>query len=488
MQNIIVNKTDDLYTLAEGMRVCEDTEVVFVVSPDILFLQNPLSFKFLERYAEAFGKKISFVDDKNEALSFAEPKSFEDVPKAEKEVPKSNLAPKTELSAIIRNSISIIGALLLLIGIGVSVWWFFPKANVVIKTNSEMLVKNVDITANVSATGVNESNKEIPAVLLETVRKASDTIQASGEKEVGEKAKGTVTMFNKTISKKTFGKGTKLILISAETEDLNYYTLEEVTIEERQDLAEGITYGSVEVGVEAEKYGSNYNIKEDQKFEVDDHDTSNFLAQNEEVFTGGSSKIVPAVSEKDKEALKSTLEERLRGDVKTDLELKLVGEQKIAENSTGFETFDEVFDKNVGDDADKLNLSLQVRAYALAYYRNDLENVVKSVLERSIPEQYSLADTETRFEIGDVLADKPTPLSKDKISLLVKVRSFVVPKLDAQEVKDNLVNRSILDATKYLDGLKNIASYEFTVWPRLPGFLSATPHIKSRIQVEIKNE
>jgi len=117
-----------------------------------------------------------------------------------------------------------------------------------------------------------------------------------------------------------------------------------------------------------------------------------------------------------------------------------------------------------------------------------LENVVKSVLERSIPEQYSLADTETRFEIGDVLADKPTPLSKDKISLLVKVRSFVVPKLDAQEVKDNLVNRSILDATKYLDGLKNIASYEFTVWPRLPGFLSATPHIKSRIQVEIKNE
>jgi len=487
MQKIVINKADDLCTLAEDMRKIEDLELVFAGSSEIPFLRNVISFKFLERQADLLGKKISFVNEKGESLKFLEAESYQPSLE-EKEFSKDAPVQKMEIFSILKNAALLAGVFLLLIGLGIGFWWVVPKADVVININSEMLVKNVDITASAKAEKVSESNKEIPAVLLEAVRKLSDSIQTSGEKEVGEKAKGTVKIYNKTSGKKTFSKGTKLILITADTEELNYYTLEDVVVEERQELPKGITYGFSEVGVEAENFGAVYNIKEDQKFYVDDHKTSDFLAQNEKEFLGGSSKKVHAVSEKDKEALKQTLEEKLKLSAKTDLELKLVGEQKIAENSIGFEIFDEVFDKNVDDEADKLNLSLQGRTYTLAYYQNDLEQIVKSVLERSVPEQYAFSDAETRFEIGNVLASKPMPLSKDKLELLVKVRSFVVPKISAEEVRDNIANVRVPAAKEYLDSLKNVTSYELTVWPRLPGFLNTTPHIKSRIKVEIRNE
>ncbi|MFH1566088.1 MAG: hypothetical protein ABIB98_02730 [bacterium] len=486
MQNIIINNTDDLYTLAEILQSNEAEEFVFVIPSGINIFNNPISFKFLERQAELLGKKVSFVNEKNEPLLLVNAETnFLSGGEKEDDV-KVNTGSKIEIFGIFKNAIILIFGSLLFIGLVGGLWWVGPKATVVLNTNSEMLVKNIEITANANVSKVSESDKEIPAVVLEAIRKGTESIQTSGEKEVGEKAKGTVKIYNKTTSKKTFSAGTKLILTSS-PDSLIYYTLEEVILEERQDLPAGITYGISEVEVEAGEFGPGYNISENQNFDVDDHNTSDFSAQNEKEFTGGTSKKVLAVSEKDKEALLQVLEERLKTEVSTDLELKLVGQQKLAESSISFETFDTVFDKNVGDEADKLNLTLQVKAYSLAYYQNDLETVVKSVLERSIPEQYSLSDTETRFEIGAVIADKP-PSSKEKLVLLVKVRSFVVPKISEQDIKDNITAKSIKSAQEYLDTLKNVPSYELIVWPKLPGFLNTMPHLKSRISVEIKSE
>jgi len=216
MQKIVINKADDLCTLAEDMRKIEDLELVFAGSSEIPFLRNVISFKFLERQADLLGKKISFVNEKGESLKFLEAESYQPSLE-EKEFSKDAPVQKMEIFSILKNAALLVGVFLLLIGLGIGFWWVVPKADVVININSEMLVKNVDITASAKAEKVSESDKEIPAVLLEAVRKLSDSIQTSGEKEVGEKAKGTVKIYNKTSGKKTFSKGTKLILITADT-------------------------------------------------------------------------------------------------------------------------------------------------------------------------------------------------------------------------------------------------------------------------------
>ncbi len=274
---------------------------------------------------------------------------------------------------------------------------------------------------------------------------------------------------------------------------MSYFINETVTVEEKKETVvgtatPGITYGTAEADVTAENYGEKYNILENEKFEIEGINTIEFIAQNDKAFSGGSSKTVSAIAEEDKKTLGDRLETQLRDLVKQDIELKLVGDQKLAENSVSYEIIEEIYDKNIGDEANQLNLNMQIKAYALAYYKKDMEELVKSVLERSVPDQYSVSGSDSRFEIGNAIADKPTPPSRDDLKLLVKVKSYIVPKVNAEEIKDNILGKSIPDSEKYLESLKNIESYKLTIWPALPSFLKTTPHLKSRIYVKIENQ
>lgn len=489
MSKIVINKEDNLYLLSEIIKNSEDSEITFVIGGDIPFMQNEISLKFLEKSAEAADKKVSFENPESSPINIPAANMVQDTTPSEftegdrKRVGRSYPFKKVFVFIFI----------ILLFGGGFSLaWWYIPNASINIQLNTETLVKNVELTASINEQKVNINDKKIPAVLLEAVRKSSDSIQTTGKKEVGEKASGTVKIYNKTNDKQTFGAGTEIILISAESESLSFFLNETVTVEEKKETTTEtgvtITFGIVKANVTAENYGEKYNVPENEKFEIENTNTADFLAQNEAAFSGGSSKTVPAVTEEDKKVLRDKLESQLRELVKQDIELKIVGDQKLAENSVSYEIIEETYDKKVGEEANQLNLNMQIRTYALAYYQKDMEELVKSVLERSVPEQYLVSDTETKFEIGNAIADKPTPPTKDEIALLVKVKSYVVPKISEEEIKDNILGKSIHESEDYLNSLNNISSFKLTIWPALPSFLKTAPHLKSRIYVEIENQ
>jgi len=486
MQKIVLDENDDPFSLSEKIAASNDAELCVVVGDGHFYIKSPISLRLLEKYGESLGKKVSFESSdstpiKLEPVAEDEKSSFNFSDGGDVNLHAKLWGPKHSLLIFVLIPV----ALILIGGCAFSLWWFVPSANVSIKLNSEVLVKNVGVSADVSATSVNKSDKVIPAVLLESVRKESDSIQTTGEEEVGDKASGTVKIYNKTGSKKTFSKGTKLTLDSSNDEGINFLLDEDVTVEE-QDSVNG-TYGFSEAKVVAENFGSKYNLSADQQFKIDDNKTDDFVARNDSSFSGGTSMIVPAVTQKDMDSLKQNLESKLKESSKVDLGTKLVSGQKIAGNSINYEVLSSDFDKNVGDEAGNLSLTMQVKSYTLAYYEKDLDPLIQSVIDRAVPEKYSITGGETKFDIGDVVAEDPTPVTKDKVDLLVKVKSYVVPKINSDDIKANLIGKNLDLAKGYLNSLSDLQSYEITVWPELPAFLNVMPHVKSRINVSVQD-
>jgi hypothetical protein len=86
--------------------------------------------------------------------------------------------------------------------------WFLPKATITIMVLPKTLDQDVEITLSTTDSSINFSDKIVPAEVESVSESGQKMVETTGKKTVGDPAKGTVTIYNKTTSPKTFSKGT----------------------------------------------------------------------------------------------------------------------------------------------------------------------------------------------------------------------------------------------------------------------------------------
>lgn len=371
--------------------------------------------------------------------------------------------------------------------------YYIPSAKINLELEEDVLVKLLDVKASTALDSVDLDNSVIPADSLTVEESDTAKLATTGKKEVGEFATGEITIFNKTDSEKRVKKGTTIKLKKDESKDneaLTFVTTDEVKVPPKElktvsvggSETQGDVFGTKIVKVKASKIGKEYNIEENQKFEISGYNEDQLYGENEKGFNGGERKEVNVVANDDILNIRKNLEDALKAKLKDSLSKKVVNGQVLNEGSISYETVKATYNKKLDEETDELTLDLTMKASGVAYLENDLKEVVKVLARKVVPEEFKLANENYDYEVAVLKA----PNQPSIINLQVKLRSYITPNIDEEAIKRDTAGLKIDQAEEYLNKIRNIKKYEISLSPRLPSFLTSMPRRKENITIEIK--
>lgn len=529
MEEIFVDINEDVVSVIKKLKRAKENSVKIVIAEGSVIFENLLNIKLIKKIASDFGKDIAFETDDEFGKNMLESLDGNDITPAVSEITFSEpphggnasstsslrarlpdgqeaSATKQSLSRITLPKIKlprlnlsfkfsnfkifllIIPLFLLAFSIFYFLFFILPKASVTILFSSEALVKSTTIKMSTSVSSVDSTLKIIPGRIADSTDSFTGSSGTTGSKTVGEKATGEVTVYNKTDEDKKFVKGTVLTLVTSK-ESLKFTTDSEIPVPKRVLDTATSTYENQKktVGVTAQDIGSKYNLTDGKSFKLGTNDTDNFVAENSDDFSGGSSKTVKAVSQTDRDNLSASVFEKSKSELLTTLKSKLSADEKLIESTVRYKKDKEVFDKNTGDEGDKISLTSQISATGIFYKQSDLQNLLDSLTARFVPEGFKISQKDSNTEVGvlDTLTGATVPA---ELNLEVKMRARIEPVLDAKTIEQGLRGKSVEDAKNYLSKIKNIKSYTINMWPKFALAFGKLPSGENKIEVVIQKE
>lgn len=353
---------------------------------------------------------------------------------------------------------------------------FIPKAVVTVYVDPETLEKETIVTSDPTIKAVDETAKKIPGQIIETDVSGSQKGEASGKKKVGDPAKGSVVVYNKTSSSKTLAGGTVL----QGPNNLNFTIDSKLTIASQSAVEGGISFGKATVNATAQEIGPDSNLAAGKELSVKGFSSSEVTAKVDQAFSGGISKDVTVITSEDQKKLLAALSSELRKKAKDELQAKLKGDLKVLEESLAEKIVKQTFNKNVNDQATELSLNLVVNFRGTAYSDTDLRQIVSKLVETNIPEGYILDLTKTETQ-ADV-----TKIEKDgKLVFTAKFRAKLMPKLDEEKIKQEIAFKTPQQVEEKLKTLGNVIGAEVKMSPSLPGPLARLPMLSKNIKIEV---
>ena len=363
---------------------------------------------------------------------------------------------------------------LLIIG-GVLYFYFFQLGATITLSVQPQVVRENEAVTLAAGQSNNFSNGTLAARVVEISLEGEEKAQATGKKEVGEKAKGTVTLFNSSDSRRTLAKGTTLTTQN----DLEFVTEDEVTISSASgDIFSGIKSGQTKVNVVAKEIGQEYNMPSNTRFSISGSTT--LAGRNESAFSGGSKRNVTVISQKDITTLSQALPKKLEEQAKKELAGKVQGGEAVLGVFTDVSVDDENTSHKVGDEAKEVTLKATITYKTLSYKESDIAELAKNTLLSTNANNLTLSDRTLKTKLSDVEVE-----SEDEVSTSVEMEGGLLPSIKQQEIAQNIKGKSFETAKDYLAGLPQVKSAEIKLSPNLPFLPKFLPRKADNITVEV---
>lgn len=373
-----------------------------------------------------------------------------------------------------------ISALVLLFIGGFLAYWYLPQATVTIYVKPKEIEKEIAFTLAPSQEILDADAKLVPAQISAAEVEGTKEKAATGEKVVGETAKGKVTIYNRTQSAKTFAQGTIL-----STGSLEFTLDEEVTVasastEENEDFSTTTVPSTAEANITASEIGDDYNLAKDTQLTVADFATSSFVATTNDL-SGGFSRTVQVVADKDQEELREALIEELKQQAIGQRQADPGINEGIVEVATE-EIVKEEYSAEVGAEVDSVSLTLTIKLPLYIYNKGDMSLLLQKQFATDIPESFELNPENISLEVVNA------SLENEKANVTAKAKLKLLPKLNAEEIIQNIKGRYPPVTEDYFASLPNFSQVETEFSLPLPERLHTFPRKAENISVEIKTE
>jgi hypothetical protein len=410
---------------------------------------------------------------------------FPQIDRTKLSLPKIDLSKLTALFSLSRfegKTSLIVGLVLVLLfvlgGLATAAYWYLPRAQITLLVEPKTLEKEFEIKFDPALSQPEPANLALPASSVEAEVEGEKTVETTGTKLVGDPAKGEVTIFNRTESEKKFAAGTTI----SGPGSLEF-TLDDDVIVASESAGPDYTKvpGKATVSITAVKIGTEGNLAADSEFSVADYSTSDYIARNGSALTGGTSREVSVVSEEDQENLVSVLTEELQQKAIDELNPKLSPGLKLLEESLEDTVVKKSFSQEVGDETEKLSLTLKIKFSALAYQDEDFKNLIEDQIRETIPAgfEFKKEESQVSFKIIKVEED-------GSASFTATLKANLLPKIDLEEIRKNLTGKYPEVGEFYLKSLPNVVGFEAKINPHLPQRLETFPRLTKNIQIEVK--
>lgn len=368
-------------------------------------------------------------------------------------------------------------ALFVLLAAGWAYAYFvLPEAKITIKTNNVSVLGDITFAASPAIEEVNVDESRIPAKLEEFKKTESLKVAATGEKDVGTKATGKVTLELEDCASEevTIPAGTRLT-----SAGLSFTTNAEVLLKrvqvgnqcKNQDYPE---FSTATVNVTAEEAGDKYNLSP-REYTVTGLPGIGATGQ---AMSGGTSKIITIVSQQDIDDAKNQVVSSL-GDI---------GRQTVQGQlqAAGFIPVIDTFSvssplvtatPNVGEEAPEVTVNVSI-TYKMSGAQQD---GVQQLLEKNINEKI---DTSTQNILNDGIDTALIKLTETKdggeIVVSVKTTALAGVQQDIDAIKQSVIGKKKGEVQNILSNTPGVedVTVEFS-----PFWVYKTPNSPDKITI-----
>lgn len=391
--------------------------------------------------------------------------------------PKVKSGVKVPSFSTFRKKIFIFGGLgVLLIGFLIWAVWFAPRATLVIDArttdkaiNSEAAFGSDVTTSFDDATIKSLSQQEKDVATIE--------FDATGSKDVGEKATGQVKLSTQALSSTAVPAGTSL----ATPNGLVFITSANATIP-ASTIGPGCfptaCAGSATVAVTAAASGTSYNGASGDLSGAG----SGVSASLTGATAGGTEKIVKIVLQADVVKATEQLESQNSDEIKKKLAAKFGTSDIVIDSSFAKSGGDATPSPAIGQEvaSGKAKLTRDTTYTMTAVSKSDLDTYLKSAAEKTLANK----DEQRVYETGLAKATITEFKAGDRVgTATVSTTSQIGPKIDEAKIKDSVKGKRFGEIQADLQSIDGVNNADTKFWPF---WVKTVPNDVNKIKIEFK--
>lgn len=360
----------------------------------------------------------------------------------------------------------IIAPIIIIAAVLVAFYLFYPKVEVKLTIETEPYNKEMEIAVSASPSpSLKDLNREIiKGEIIEKDQTIEKELAASTEKNIGEIAKGELTIFNSWDSnEQSFPEGTNFTSI----EGKEFISVETVTVSGASAaISEGqliTNAGKVKVKVKAANAGDEYNIGP-SKFTIGSlpkNKQGKIYAESGLPMTGGSSKKIKIIGEGEVGLAKEVLIKEASQNLANELKSETKG-KRIIEGSISQEIKEITVSPETGKEADKFKIKLVIKNKTLVFQEKDYREKVIEIIKKDLPQEKQLILSE-EDEIATSLIN--LNLEQSEMVLRANVKTKIASKRDEKMFKTQIIGKSKNEAEDILEKNNGVKQAEVILKP-----------------------
>lgn len=361
---------------------------------------------------------------------------------------------------------------------------FVPRAKVTLGVKGEEFENSVDLTIGVEQKQVDFEKTIVPGQKYAVTKEKQGKFEATGEKNIGEKARGKVTFSNLwSTEDQNIVAGTKL-----EKDGKAFQTKSSIIVPGASlALKEGKVVtnpGKITGEIEAAEAGEDYNV-DSGKFLFSDYQgerQQNIFAESTSKLTGGSTRTVKVISQSDIELAKESLRKGIEEENIKELKDEIKG-TVLLDGAVQTETQEAKSNLEVGAEVSEFEVTVKAQSSAISFSESSYRDVFLKKINEKVPQDKDLIINETNQLVTTV-----SSFSEDKKQMIVKgtLKSQLGPKIDDVEIKNSISGKSITDAEKLIKENKEIQSVSIELNPNI--LFNNLPFSGKQITIEVRYE
>lgn len=404
--------------------------------------------------------------------TFSPKPTFVEKPVVVKAVPKIQF--KINKQAVWWPALTILAILCLS---GASYFLIKPKAEISVWPQKSPLAVKTQIV-------INKNVSDDAGVIMGEVKtqecSSSQEFLATGVKSLSTKASGTIRVYNAyATTPQTLIANTRFVSDAGKL----FRTPQKIVIPGAHYEGSKLIPGEVDIVVEAGEAGDEYNIGPSTFSLPALAGTSRYTAFYAKSFTsmtGGSEGQTTQVTAQDltsaEESLAATAKENCQKTLQASLS---AGEYLINEEALNAEVIEIIPLAKAGQEVEKFNLNIKVKATALVFKESDLKNFASTYIAGKVPEGKQL----DLNSVAVSYAPQTVDLARGKIVLSVEVAAEIYPNIDENSIKEASRSQRPDEVKTSLRQFSEISDFQVRLWPF---WANKTPFEVEGIAVKIR--
>lgn len=397
--------------------------------------------------------ELAGMPDEDEDTIDVEPSAPETPAKADKKAGKPNKKLKVPNFEKFRTKVIIgVGALLLLIVLWYVGFFVLPKAKIVIKTDNLSVTADVDFTADTAVDSFDKEQGTVPATSKDVKKTDTEKAQATGKKDVGDKASGTASFRTKTSCESPAGSIAAGTTITSG--GMNFVTQEGASFKVSGfEPPASCIATTASVRVVAANPGDQYNLSA-RDYAVSGY--SGVTAKGSDM-SGGTSKTVTVVSQADIDTLKAKLVDKSKDSAKEELKKNFQEDDLFALGET-FANGEPTVTTSpaVGAESSDVSVTTVTTYTMLGVKRADLRTLVEEVAKKQIDASKQAISSDGLDAAVFRLVDKGNGKTQ-KLSVQTQVETGT--RIDEDDLKKQIAGKKKGDARDLISkypGVKDV--------------------------------